>query len=425
MKHVEFGLATRSDARSRLTRRWDIVILGIVVNACLGTVYSWSVFRGPLEAAVGITAAQSAIPYSIFLGAFAFSMPLAGLVFSRIGPRATLAIGGLLAGIGWAIGGLAEGLPALALGYGIVGGLGVGFGYGVPLAVAGSWFPAKRGLAMGLALAGFGVSPFLTAPLGEVLILSYGVRTAMIALGVGFAAVVGGLAVFFVEPEPEPESEAAVPLGGAEAERVRGAVTSFVELEPREMLRSRSFFGLWGCYVIGTLAGLTAIGMTAGFGVEAAGLSAPAAAAAVAAFGVLNGVGRPLFGALHDRLGTRHAIVLSFALIAVGGAAAFAATFGVRIGFFVGFGVFWLMLGGWLAIAPAATTRLFGARNYKRNYGIMYTAYGVGALVGGGLSGALLARFGTYRPLFIVIIGLCAAGIALAVVFLPAGRARA
>lgn len=414
----------------RLNKRWDLVALGVVVNMCLGTVYSWSVFRAPLEASLSLTTAQSGLPYSVFLAVFAFSMPLAGLLMARIGTRVTLLIGGVLVGAGWISGGLISSFVPLVVSYGVVGGAGVGFAYGVPLAVAGSWFPARRGLAMGVTLAGFGVSPFVTAPLAEVLILRMGVQPAMVALGAGFALVIPALAGFFTRHEPEadaaapadtrPPAEATSPSAAAVAANGRPTVQPdgspvVHELGPAAMLRSPSFYGLWIAYVVGTLCGLTAIGMTASFAQQTAGLSPPAAAAAVSAFGVLNGVGRPLFGAVHDATGVRRSIVIAFVLIAVGAGAAMFARPDLPLPFFVGFGIFWLMLGGWLAIAPAATTRLFGARNYVKNYGIMYTAYGVGALAGGAASGALFERFGSHTPLFLAIIGLCVVGAVVAV----------
>ncbi|MFP4567256.1 MAG: OFA family MFS transporter, partial [Spirochaetaceae bacterium] len=399
----------------RLNKRWDLVVIGIVVNACLGTVYSWSVFREPLEAALGMSAGQSGLPYSVFLGAFAFCMPLAGALIAHIGPRVTLLAGGVLVGAGWMSAGFIDGFLPLVVTYGIIGGAGVGFAYGVPLSVVGSWFPGKRGLAMGLTLGGFGVSPFVTAPLAEFLINRIGVQSAMIVLGAGFVVVIAGLTVFF---RRGPEAAGRHDLEDAEAEAAHGIHLRSREHAPREMLTSRSFYGLWICYAIGTLAGLTAIGMTAPFGRQIAGLSGSGAAAAVSAFGILNGIGRPIFGGIHDALGSRATVILSYVLISVGAGVSLLAGPDSPLPFFIGFGMFWLMLGGWLAIAPAATTRLFGPYHYARNYGIMYTAYGVGALLGGGAFGVLFNRFGSYSPMFVFIIGLSAVGVAAALTML-------
>lgn len=393
----------------RVNKRWDLVVVGIVVNTCLGTVYSWSVFRAPLEQALAMTAAQSGLPYSVFLAAFAFSMPLGGLLIAKLGTRATLWIGSVFVGAGWVGAGLVGQSGGLLLAYGVVGGIGVGLSYGVPLAVAGSWFPDRRGLAIGLTLAGFGVSPFVTAPVAEILILTVGVRNALVVLGVAFFVIVAGLAALF---------RRRVAPGGVGTTTVADS-----SLDPRQMLKSRRFYGLWSCYALGTLAGLTAIGLTASFAQEVVELPATTAALAVSLFGILNGVGRPVFGGLHDRLGTRPTIFLSYLLIALGAAVSMAAAAGTVLVFFLGFGILWLMLGGWLAIAPAATGRLFGTRHYASNYGIMYTAYGVGALIGGGVSGVLYERFGSYSPLFLFIIITCVLGAGLAFLFVPS-RAR-
>ncbi|MFW6313062.1 MAG: OFA family MFS transporter [Spirochaetota bacterium] len=403
--------------RDRLNKRWDLVAVGVLVNTCLGTVYSWSIFRSPLEALLSIGAAESGIPYSVFLGVFAFTMPLAGNVISRFGTRATLAVGGALLGAGWIGAGLSSSLGATIVTYGVIGGAGVGFAYGVPLVVAASWFPARRGLAMGVTLAGFGVSPFLTAPLAEYLIGRFGVERAMITLGIFFVAIIWLLAPLLrrYDERRQTAEPGAIP---APAERDASAGI-LGELRPREMLRTVSFYGFWVCFGIGTLAGLTAIGMTASFGREAAGVSAASAAVAVSAFGVLNGVGRPIFGALHDALGVRLTAVISFAIIAVGAAISMLVEPGVEWPFYLGFGLFWLMLGGWLAVAPAATNRLFGSQNQAKNYGIMYTAYGVGALAGGLVSGVLHAEYGSFDPLFVFILFLCGLGGVIALLTLP------
>jgi OFA family oxalate/formate antiporter-like MFS transporter len=428
---------------ARLDRRWDLVAVGVLVNACLGTVYAWSVFRAPLEETLGVGPAQIGIPYAVFLAAFAFTMPLAGSVLARHGTRWTLVVGGALLGAGWIGAGLSESLPMMVVTYGVVGGAGVGFAYGVPLVVAGSWFPARRGLAMGVTLAGFGLSPFLTAPLAELLIRRFGVSTAMISLGVLFVVVIWLVAPVLRRFEeggsrPGRGAGAAVPAragaeeagatdteapgDGARADTRGPRAAGGRQATPAQMLRSRSFYGLWSCYVFGTLAGLTAIGMTASFGQEAAGLSAAAAAGAVSVLGIFNGAGRPLFGAIHDAIGPRATVVLAFVLIAVAAATSLLAGGGSAVAFFCGFGIFWLMLGGWLAIAPAATSRLFGPRHYARNYGIMYTAYGVGALAGSAAAGALHARFGSFDPLFVFILVLCGLGIVVALGTLPGRR---
>ncbi len=392
----------------RLNRRWDLIAIGIVVNTCLGTVYSWSVFREPLETALNIGPAESGIPYSAFLAGFAFSMPLGGLLIGRMGSRPTLLTGGVLVGIGWLSAGLFETFWMVTVAYGIVGGVGVGLAYGVPLAVVGSWFPDRRGFAMGLTLIGFGVSPFVTAPVAGFLIALLGVQGAMVALGATFVPVISILSLFMI---PRAQAQLGTTDPG-----------STMDLDIRQMVRTGRFYGLWGCYVIGTLAGLTAIGMTASFGRQVVALSAPTAAASVALFAVMNGVGRPLFGSFHDRLGTRRTVVLAFVIITMGAAVSLLAGEDAIVAYYLGFAILWLILGGWLAIAPAATILLFGTRHYAANYGVMYTAYGVGALAGGAASGALFEAFGSYRPVLLLIAALAMVGLVIAVTSLRGNR---
>lgn len=401
----------------KLNKRWGLVVLGLVTNLCLGTVYSWSVFREPLQEAIGLTTAQSGLPYSVFLALFAFSMPVGGLLIGRIGSRPTLILGGVLVGLGWFSVGSASSITFLVLGYGVVGGLGVGLAYGVPLAVVASWFPDKRGLAMGITLTGFGLSPLITAPLAEAIVLSLGVAWAFWILGVAFFAITAALSFWFVPATAQP-SRAAGRRPEAEAEAATGDVPR--GKTPSEMLRSPGFYGLWLCFAVGTLAGLTAIGMSAPFAREVVGFSPTVAALTVSGFGLFNGAGRPLFGAATDRFGPRNTVLLSYLLIAVGAAFALFTPAVGPAAYLAGFAVLWMLLGGWLAIAPAATTKLFGAGHYAQNYGIMYTAYGVGALAGGTGSGALYRLFGSFMPTFYLIIGACVLGAVVALVLLPA-----
>lgn len=389
----------------RYDRRWDLIVLGAVANLCLGTVYSWSVFRGPLKAAFGFTASQTGTPYSVFLALFAFTMPIGGWLQSRIGGRLTMIAGAILVGAGWVSAGRVSTIAALSATYGVLGGFGVGLAYGVPLAVVGSWFPTRRGLALGITLTGFGLSPFVTAPIAELLIVRLGVSAAFRVLGFGFLAILSILTLWFK----------AAPGGGASSKGVGD-----VDLHPGQMIRSKAFYGLWICFALGTFAGLTAIGMSASYGEEVVGLSPGAAAAAVAAFGVFNGIGRPVFGWVTDAVGTRKAAYIAFVLILVG--AVLAGQSGVLgiVVYLAGFAVLWMLLGGWLAIAPAATTRAFGPRRYAANYGIVYTAYGVGALGGGAVSALLTSATGTLTTTFWAIAAVAVLGLVVARVLLPA-----
>lgn len=392
------------DQYRRLNHRWDLVVIGILTNMSLGTVYSWSVFREPLVETYGFSTAQTGTPYSVFLALFAFTMPLGGWLQGRIGTRKTFGLGALFVAVGWIGAGYVSTIGALTVTYGVVAGFGVGLAYGVPLAVVGSWFPDRRGLALGLTLGGFGLSPFVTAPVAEILIHRFGVTPTFRILGVAFFIVLL-VATIFMRRLPLQK-----PISNAEPA---------IDIGPTGMLRDKRFYGLWLTFGLGTFAGLTAIGMSAAYAIEVIGLTPGRAAIAVAGFGVMNGIGRPIYGWLTDHIGPRRTIVLAFGIIAIGAVLALIAKGGSVVVYLLGFGLLWLLLGGWLAIAPTATTTFFGPIHYPANYGIMYTAYGVGGLLGGGVSGYLTAVSGTLVTTFWAVIVASVVGVAIALSLIP------
>lgn len=370
--------------------RWIFVVLGFLANVCMGSVYAYSVFRKPLEAHWGITATQSGLPFMIFLAVFALSMALAGRLVESWGPRRTGILGALLVGLGWVSARFSPNIWVLTFLYGVVAGAGVGVAYGCPIAVAGRWFPDRRGLAVGLTLAGFGASALIVAPIMNALILRFGPLDTFALLGIVFLVIMVLAALPMRYPEAPPISTP------TDRRPKKGEAPS---LTRAQMVRTPTFWSLWFSYTIGCLAGLMAIGIASPFGQEVAKLSAGLSAAAVSVFAVFNGVGRPLFGWLTDRLTPRKAGTLSFGLIL--GAALLLYLWGTNVAiYFLGFCLLWLNLGAWLAIAPAATATLFGMKHYGENYGIVFTAYGAGALLGNTFSGIIRDLTGSYLAVF-------------------------
>jgi MFS family permease len=395
--------------------RWLFVGCGLLANVCLGAVYAFSVFRKPLEELWGIKASESGLPFMVFLAVFALGMAFAGGLVERWGPRKTGILGGILVGIGWILSGFSPNILLLTLLYGVVGGAGVGVAYGCPIAVATKWFPDRKGLAVGLTVMGFGISALVVAPVTGALIGSVGVLRTFTYLGIAFLAALVVLALPLRFPPAGWR-----PAGWAGAPAKAGTV----ELDRSEMVRTASFYALWATYTIGCLSGLMAIGIAAPFGREVARLSASLSALAVSVFAVFNGAGRPLFGWLTDRLTPRYAALVSFGLILVAAAALWRWGEGSAIAYFIAFSVLWLNLGGWLAIAPTATATLFGTKHYGKNYGLVFTAYGAGAILGNVLSGVLRDATGTYLAVFPSVMALAALGLVVALVGLRPVKAR-
>ena len=388
--------------------RWILVALGLVINLCLGTIYSWSVFVNPLteyfKGTLGqaVTANDVLLPFSVFLAFFAIAMPLTGKYIETLGPRNITIIGGILTGLGWLLASTVTSVQMLYVVYGVIGGIGVGIAYGVPIAVAARWFPDRRGMAVGLTVLGFGFSAFITANLSGYLIGAYGVMNTFRIFGIAFIILLVLLALPLRFP----------PTGWKPAGWNPPATAIVVcERNRSQMVRTLSFYGLWICFFIGCLAGLLAISVAKPVGTEV-GIATGFATMLVGVFAIFNGGGRPVFGTMTDRFTPRNTAMLSFVLIA------FAAFLlwqvpGV-ITYVVAFVILWGCLGGWLAIAPTTTGSYFGTCDYPRCYGLVFLAYGAGAIAGPQLAGLIKTTTGTYMGVFSYVFVLALAGLIIA-----------
>jgi OFA family oxalate/formate antiporter-like MFS transporter len=394
--------------------RWILVVLGLIINLCLGTVYAWSVFVTPLtnffnSAGQTVTANEVLLPFSVFLAFFAILMPLTGKYIEKLGPRNITIIGGCLTGLGWLLSSFAGSVLWLNLFYGVIAGSGVGIAYGVPVAIAARWFPDRRGLAVGLTLLGFGFSAFLTANIAGYLITATGVMNTFRMFGVAFIILIVILALPLKFPAPGWLPRGWTPPSPKPGEQ-KGC-----ELKRGEMLRTSSFYGLWSCYFIACLAGLMAIGIAKPVGTEA-GIETGLATILVGLFAIFNGFGRPAFGILTDKLTPRYTAIVSFILIAAVSMLLWQIpTVPVYILAFV---VLWGCLGGWLAIAPTTCGTYYGTCDYPRCYGIIFLAYGAGGIAGPQLAGFIRTSTGSYLGVFPYVLVLAIIGAVIAFLLL-------
>lgn len=386
--------------------RWMFVVLGFIINICLGSVYAYSVFRGPVAKLLNLNATEAGLPFMAFLAFFATLMFFGGQVMAKLGPKLLGWIGGAIVGAGWMLASFSTSGTMLAITYGAIGGGGVGLAYGVPLAVAGRWFPDKRGLALGLTLAGFGGSPFVSANVAAALIKAVGPMQTFFYMGAAFLVI---MIVCFI-PFRFPK-DGWLPAGWTPPAAAAG---SAADLNTGEMIKTSTFMGLFLCYIIGCLAGLMAIGISASVAQEIIKIDPATAATLVGVFAIFNGVGRPIFGVLTDKLSPRMAAMISFVIILACSLGMLTAGPGAVTLYTICFIGFWLCLGGWLAIAPTATTIFFGVKNYAKNYGLVYFAYGVGAILGGIIAGQAKDTFGSFTVAFYPTAGLAILGIVIA-----------
>lgn len=382
--------------------RWWYVFFGIIIMICLGTVYSYSIFRVTIEKMFNIGSMQSGMPYMMALAFYAIFMFLTGKYLDKFNPKLIILIGGLLVSLGWILSSFAPSIFILTITYGLISGAGVGIVYGVPLTVVARWFPEKKGLAVGLVLIGFGLSPLITAPLARILVEQHGIMNAFKILGISFGLIISILSLPFKYP--------------SESELLNLNITKHIkkslnEINTIEMIKSKKFKGLYINFLIGTTVGLMLVGLTGSVGTELIGLSTKDISLLMALFAIFNGIGRPIFGWITDEFSTQNAMYLSYGLIISSAILILFANEGDVLLYLISFSIFWFNLGGWLAIAPTSTLELYGAKHYSQNYGVVFTAYGFGAIAGVMTSGLLVDIHQNYHSVFYFVIGLCSIGV--------------
>ena len=360
----------------------------IFMQVLLGILYSWSVFRGPLEQLHGWTRAQSVMPYRYSLLAFAAGMIVAGFWQDRKGPRIVASVGGFLLALGCLVAGmLHETVEGLVVGYGLIAGVGVGFAYVTPIAMCVKWFPDKRGMIVGLAVMGFGLGPLVFGPWLEWMIgkdvagMNASIpRTFFVLAGVFLVGVVGAAQLYAVPPAGWK------PAGW---NPTAGKLAS-VELSPGGMVKSWKFYVLWALYFVGSSVGLTAIGEASPLLREAAkGGAFLSAGAGLGVMSVFNGVGRLIWGSVSDRYGR------TVALLGMCGVSVLTCALVLRNvdgfgGLLLGLCLVAFSYGGFLALMPAMTADLFGPKHVGANYGLVFSAWGLcGFLVPGYFAGLL------------------------------------
>jgi len=409
-------------------RGWIVTAAAALSGLVLGILYIWSVVRAGIPPSWGWSKADMALPYSTMCAFFAITMIPAGRLQDRFGPRLAVLLGGFLAGLGCVICGLGgSSLTVYVIGFGVVTGSGVGFGYAATTPASIKWFPPqKTGMIAGIVVAGFGLAPVVLAPLSAWLldlfastsaqgVVEQGVPGTMIALGVVIWAVVGGLS-FLIRNPPEGLSVQPRQAAGAAAVRVHRP-----EYVWRDMLRTAQFWLLFVMYFCGAAAGLTFISVASDLGKHALG---SLAFLAVVVLAVGNSAGRVVTGSLSDRIGRQWTLLGEFVCQALVVALLYLISGRdtpwpviLVIVFLLGFNY-----GTNLAVFPAACKDYFGIRSFGLNYGCLFAAFGSAGLVMPWLNGLILDRTGSPDLSYVIIIVSLAAAAVLAVVSRLLGR---
>ena len=371
---------------SATNRGWTVTAAGLGINLALGVLYTWSLFKAAIEKEFGWKGAQLNDPYALCCLVFAFTMILAGRCQDRLGPRLTASLGGVLVGLGLLLVSTTNNYGTWLLGFGVLVGVGIGFGYASATPPALKWFPpARTGLIAGLVVAGFGLAPVYLAPTSDYLLRNYGLLKSMLIFGGAFAVIVCGLAQLLVNPTTEQ-------LAVIKAQAARSANPApVVDFSPGQILRQPGFWLLWVIYFIGAGAGLMVISSVSGMAKKTMG---DQAFIAVAVMAVGNAGGRIVAGVLSDRIGRRWTLMLvlliqaalMFIAIPVTASTDGAKFIIVLLATFIGFNY-----GANLALFPSFTKDLWGLKNFGMNYGVLFTAWGVGGFALSRLQAMLFA----------------------------------
>ena len=418
--------------QTKTTNRWLVVVGAILIQLALGAIYAWSVFTARLTDAAGayaFSASQTAWVFSAGLATFAIVMVLAGRVLPRVGPRLLSVGGGLLLGAGYLLGGfLGDSFWAQLFGIGIVAGAGIGLAYVVPISVCVKWFPDKKGLITGLAVAGFGFGATIWVKMagswfGGLLNTTNvfglpGVQSVFVIYGIALALLVFLGSTVMVNP---PEDYC--PAGWTPPDPKSDANEGSVEFRARDMLRTPQFYMLWSVFMFAGVAGLMVIYCIKLFGIDALEHRGVAGAGAItgtamAWYAIFNGLGRIAWGSFSDRIGRKAAITLMAVLQDITMLMTYHVfiTFGVVYGFIVAAALIGFNYGGSFALFPAITADYFGNKNVGSNYGWMFTAYGIAGLAGPLLAGYFkdaaqgVAQPSVWMTPFIIAGGVCLLG---------------
>jgi len=352
---------------------WTVAFAGLGINLALGVLYTWSLFKAAIEKEFGWKGSQLNDPYALCCLVFAFTMIVAGKCQDKFGPRLTASVGGLLVGAGLVLISTTNSYATWLVGFGVFVGVGIGFGYSSATPPALKWFPpAKTGMVAGVVVAGFGLAPVYLAPASQHLLANFGLQKSMLIFGVAFAIAVVALAQWLKNP---PAGFIAVPQNAPAAKPVSTGAT------PGEMLRSPMFYLLWFIYTIGAGAGLMVISSVSGMAKKSMGEHA---FIAVAVMAIGNATGRIVAGILSDKIGRRWTLMLvlglqsalMFAAIPITADKSTLPLVIVLLATFIGFNY-----GANLVLFPSFTKDFWGLKNFGTNYGVLFTAWGVGGFV--------------------------------------------
>ena len=403
--------------RSATSARWIQLVLGLIAMMSISSPqYVWTLFTKPLQDALGAKLPAIQVTFTILIVLQTWLSPVQGYLIDRFGARSLIAVGCLLSGLGWISAAYATSLTTLYLTYGLLCGIGTGIVYVGIIGLMVRWFPDRRGLATGLVAAGYGFGAILTTFPIDTMIKQAGYQHTLVVFGL-ILGVVGAAAALAMRM---PTSADVLPPPPA--------LASKAGTPPRQMLRSPVFWLMFFMMTMMSTGGLMIISQFAAFSrdfgvanVVVFGLAALPLALTIDR--LTNGLTRPFFGFVSDRIGRENTMAIAFLTEA--------AAVTLMVMFRGNAAVFVILSGlvffGWgeiFSLFPSTLTDIFGVQHATTNYGWLYVAQGVGSILGGPLAALLREHTGSWLPVFAIIIAMDAlTGILALVALKPMRRA--
>jgi OFA family oxalate/formate antiporter-like MFS transporter len=415
-------VAVQTERTAWYLNRWNQLILGVIAMMAISSPqYVWTLFTGPLNQKLGTTLAQLQWTFSLLIILQTWLSPFQAYLVDRFGPRRLIAIGALLSGGSWVASAYVDDLWALYFTYGVLGGFGTGIIYVGIIGLMVRWFPDRRGLATGLAAAGYGFGAVFTSFPIDSMIKSAGYAQTLVVWGI-IQGVIGIVAAQWLRVPPENYHVPGTAAAALAAQQTRRSYS------PREMLQNPVFYLLFLMMCMMSTSGLMVVSNVGPFAKEFGVadmlvLGMAALPLSLTLSRVTNGLTRPFFGWVSDHIGREATMALAFSLEAVAILVLFAfinqpALFVVLTG---------LVFFGWgeiFSLFPSTLTDTFGPKYAATNYGFLYIAQGVGSILGGPAAAFLKQTTGNWTAVFMIVAVLDAVTALLAITVLRAMRQR-
>lgn len=369
-----------------MTRRKliTIIISSFWMMLLMGTVYSYSIFRTEIATIYDLSTLESGIPYMLSLFFYALFMMISGRILNDKNLRYLVFMGTLLIITGFLLSFMARSFFILIIGYGFFIGSGVGIVYGIPLYIMQRTHTIKKGLLTGTVLLGFGLSPLITAPLGKFFLITFGLSQTFLIFAFIFIITQLPLGFLFkITFDDHPHQKSTLNY---------------------KSLLNKKFISLYILFIITSSIGLMMIGLSYQVGASYYEFDMKIVTLSLSIFAICNGFARPFFGYLIDKLGLIKPALISLFLIGI------AATLGILnqgqhyLLFMFSYALFWFNLGAWLSIMPSMIKTYYKAEDYAKVYGMVFTAYGIGAIFSTLISGSIIDIMGSTTYIYIAIL---------------------